>query len=256
MTQIAGLEAQCWVGGGILRKEDPELLIGQGRFVDDIALPGMEWLAFVRSAFAHANITRVDTAAAKEQPGVVAVFTGEDLGGDWAASMPCAWPIATRLLPDEPRSDARVPDHWPVAKDRVRYMGEIVAVVVADSREHAADAVEAVEVDYEELPVVTDLAEALKAGSPILHESLGSNEAYTWGMSNGEVDRVFDEAPVVVKERYYHPRLIPNAIEPRGVVMHPVRAQGEFTVWSAIQIPHSSRSCSPSPSTSTRPRSG
>jgi carbon-monoxide dehydrogenase large subunit len=100
------------------------------------------------------------------------------------------------------------------------------------------------------------MQEALKEGSPVIHEQFGGNEAYTWSFTNGDVDAVFANAPVVVKERYYHPRLIPNAIEPRGVVMHPVRAQGEFTVWSAIQIPHSSRSCSPSPSTSTRPRSG
>ena len=238
MTQVAESGAKRWVGGGILRKEDPELLTGQGRFVDDIALPGMLWLSFVRSPVAHANLARVDVAAAKELPGVVAVFTGQDLADEWAAAMPCAWPIANRTLPEEPTADARIPDHWPVAKDRVRFMGEIVAVVVADSRERAADAVEAVEVDYDELPVVTDMQEALKEGAPVIHEAFGSNEAYTWGMSNGDVDRVFAEAPVVVKERYYHPRLIPNAIEPRGVVVQPVPAQGEYTVWSATQIPH------------------
>ncbi|HEX8134685.1 MAG TPA: molybdopterin cofactor-binding domain-containing protein [Actinomycetes bacterium] len=238
MTQVAEPGAKRWVGGGVLRKEDPELLTGQGRFVDDIALPGMLWLSFVRSPVAHANIARIDTSAAKELPGVVAVFTGEELASEWAASMPCAWPIADRTMPEEPTTDARVPDHWPVAKDRVRYMGEIVAVVVADSREHAADAVEAVEVDYDELPVVTDLEEALKEGSPVIYESWGTNKSYTWTLASGEVDRVFDEAPVVVKERYYHPRLIPNAIEPRGVVVQPVPAQGEFTVWSATQIPH------------------
>ncbi|HTE69469.1 MAG TPA: xanthine dehydrogenase family protein molybdopterin-binding subunit, partial [Actinomycetes bacterium] len=125
-----------------------------------------------------------------------------------------------------------------VAKDRVNFMGEIVAVVVADSREHAADAIEAVEVDYDELPVVTDIMEALEDSSPVIHDALGSNKAYTWGLSNGDVDRVFAEAPVVVRQRYYHPRLIPNAIEPRGVVVQPVPAQGEYTIWSATQIPH------------------
>jgi carbon-monoxide dehydrogenase large subunit len=239
MTQVAEPEAtKRWVGGGILRKEDPELLTGQGRFVDDIALPGMLWLSFVRSPVAHAGLARVDVDAAKAMPGVVAVFTGQDLADEWAASMPCAWPIADRTMPEEPTTEARVPDHWPVAKDRVRFMGEIVAVVVADSREHAADAVEAVEVDYDELPVVTDLEEALREGSPVIYEAWGTNKSYTWTLANGEVDRVFDEAPVVVKERYYHPRLIPNAIEPRGVVVQPVPAQGEYTVWSATQIPH------------------
>ena len=238
MTQVAEPEAKRWVGGGILRKEDPELLTGQGRYVDDIALPGMLWMAFVRSPVAHANLTSVDVSAATGMPGVTAVFTGQDLAGDWAAGMPCAWPIADRTLPDEPTSDARIPDHWPVAKDRVRFMGEIVAVVVADSREHAADAVSEVQVDYEELPVVTDMEAALRDDAPVIHEAFGSNRAYTWTLANGEVDRVFDEAPVVVKQRYYHPRLIPNAIEPRGVLVQPIPVTGEMTMWSSTQIPH------------------
>jgi len=238
MTQVAEPEAKRWVGGGILRKEDPELLTGQGRYVDDLVLPGMQWMAFARSPVAHANLTRVDVSAAQGMPGVTAVFTGQDLAGDWAGGMPCAWPIADRTMPDEPTADARVPDHWPVAKDRVRFMGEIVAVVVADSREHAADAVSEVEVDYEELPVVTDMEAALRDDAPVIHEAFGSNRAYTWTLANGDVDGVFANAPVVVKERYYHPRLIPNAIEPRGVVVQPVPAQGEVTIWSATQIPH------------------
>jgi aerobic carbon-monoxide dehydrogenase large subunit len=238
MTQVAEPQGKRWVGGGVLRKEDPELLTGQGRFVDDIALPGMLWLSFVRSPVAHANLARVDIDAAKNMPGVVAVFTGQDLADEWAAAMPCGWPIADRVMPDEPTADARVPDHWPVAKDRVRYMGEIVAVVAADSRERAADAVEAVEVDYDELPVVTDMEAALADDAPVIHEAFGDNRSYTWNLTNGEVDRVFAEAPVVVKERYYHPRLIPNPIEPRGVVVQPVPAQGELTIWSSTQIPH------------------
>ncbi|HZD00127.1 MAG TPA: xanthine dehydrogenase family protein molybdopterin-binding subunit [Actinomycetes bacterium] len=238
MTQVAEPQVQRWVGGGLLRKEDPELLTGQGRYVDDLALPGMLWLAFVRSPLAHAVVTRVDTSAAKQRPGVVAAFTGAELASEWAAPMPCAWPIADRKLPDEPTADPRVPDHWPVARDRVRYAGEIVAVVVADSREHAFDAVEAVDVDYDELPVVTDMEEALEEGAPVIHEQFGTNRTYTWSTSNGDVDKVFSEAPVVVRERYHHPRLIPNAIEPRGVLVQPVPAQGEFTVWSATQIPH------------------
>ena len=238
MTQVAEPEVKRWVGGGLLRKEDPELLTGQGRYVDDIALPGMLWLSFVRSPVAHATIASIDTSAAKQLPGVQAVFTGQELAEEWAAAMPCAWPIGDRTMPDEPSADARIPDHWPVAKDRVNFMGEIVAVVVADSREHAADAIEAVEVDYDELPVVTDMMSAIGDGAMVIHDSLGTNRAYTWVLTNGDVDKVFAEAPVVVKERYYNQRLIPNAIEPRGVVVQPVPAQGEYTVWSATQIPH------------------
>ncbi|HEX6677446.1 MAG TPA: molybdopterin cofactor-binding domain-containing protein [Actinomycetes bacterium] len=239
MTQVADQEAaKRWVGGGVLRKEDPELLTGQGRFVDDLALPGMLWMSLVRSPVAHANLTRVDVSGALKMPGVVAAFTGQDLASEWASAMPCAWPIADRVLPDPNTADPRIADHWPVAKDKVRYSGEVVAVVVADSREHAADAVEAVEVDYDELPVLTRVEEALAEGAPLVHEELGTNRMYTWSFSSGEVDRIFDEAPVVVKQRYYHPRLIPNAIEPRGVLVAPVPAQGEYTIYSATQIPH------------------
>jgi carbon-monoxide dehydrogenase large subunit len=239
MTQVAEPEtAKRWVGGGVLRKEDPELLTGQAHFVDDLVVPGMSWMAFVRSPVAHANLARVDVSAATRMPGVVAAFTGPDLASEWAMAMPCAWPISDRVLPAEPTGDPRIADHWPVAKDKVRFAGEIVAVVVADSREHAADAVEAVEVDYDELPVVVGAEAALAEGAPVLHEQLGSNKMYTWGFTAGEVDKVFAEAPVVVKRRYYHPRLIPNAIEPRGVVVSPVPAQGEYTIYSATQIPH------------------
>jgi aerobic carbon-monoxide dehydrogenase large subunit len=163
MTQVADPGAKRWMGGGLLRKEDPKLITGQGRYTDDIALPGMLYLAFARSPVAHATIARIDTSAAKELPGVVAVFTGEELASEWAAAMPCAWPVTSRTYPGEPTQEARVPDHWPVAKDRVRYMGEIVAVVVADTREHAVDATEAVDVDYDELPVVDGIEEAVTA---------------------------------------------------------------------------------------------
>ena len=238
MTQVAEPEVRRWVGGGVLRKEDPELLTGQGHYVDDLVLPGMLWMATVRSPVAHANLTSIDTSAAKQMPGVVGVYTGDEVAAEFAAPMPCAWPIADRKLPDEPTGDPRVPEHWPVARGRVRYAGEVVAVVVADSREHALDAVEGVDVDYDELPVVTDMEEALKEGAHVIHEQFGTNKVYTWSLANGDVDKVFSEAPVVVKERYYHPRLIPNAIEPRGVLVQPAVASGEFTIWSATQVPH------------------
>jgi len=109
---------------------------------------------------------------------------------------------------------------------------------VADSREHAMDATEAVDVDYDELPVVTDIEAASADGAHVIHEQFGSNEMYTWELHNGDVDRVFAEAPVVVSERYFHPRLVANALEPRAVVVQPVPANGEFTVWTATQIPH------------------
>jgi carbon-monoxide dehydrogenase large subunit len=239
MTEvIEAPTAQRYVGGGVPRKEDPELLTGEGRFVDNISLPGMLWMGVVRSPFAHARINRVDVSRAKEMAGVVAAFSADDLADEWAAGLPCAWPIATRKFPDPSTEDPRVPDHFPLTKDKARYAGDGVAVVVAASRARAKDALQAVEVDYEPLEPVLDIEEALGANAAHVHDELGDNKAYTWSTTNGDIDRVFSEAPVVVRERYWHPRLIPNAIEPRAVVVQPVPAQGEFTLWSATQIPH------------------
>jgi carbon-monoxide dehydrogenase large subunit len=222
-------EAQRYVGGGLLRKEDPELLTGQATYTEDIVVPGMVWVAVVRSPFAHARINRVDTSRAKEMPNVVAVFSGEELAAEWAGPLPMAWPVT---------EDINNPSHFPVATDKARYAGDAVAVLVADSRAHAQDAAEAVDVDYEPLDPVVDMEEALKDGAPLVHEEFGTNKCYTWPLVNGEVDEVFSKAPVVVRERYVHPRLIPNAIEPRAIVVQPLPSQGEFTMWSATQVPH------------------
>jgi aerobic carbon-monoxide dehydrogenase large subunit len=222
-------EAERYVGGGVLRKEDPELITGHGRFIDDMTLPGMLWMAVVRSPLAHARINSVDTSAALSMPGVVAAFSGQDLASEWGGGLPCAWPVT---------DDIKMPTHWPVAQDKARFAGDPVAVVVADSRAHAKDALEGVEVDYEPLDPVVSLEDALKDGAPKVHDEFDSNVSYVWAISSGDVDKVFSEADVVIKERYYHPRLIPNAIEPRGVLVHPVPFQGELTMYSATQVPH------------------
>jgi aerobic carbon-monoxide dehydrogenase large subunit len=221
-------QREPYVGGAVPRKEDPRLLCGEGRFIDNLTLPGMLWYGVVRSPLAHARITSVDVSRALEVPGVAA-FTGDDLASEWIGSLPMAWPVT---------EDIKVPPHWPVARDKVRYVGDAVAVVVANSRAAAEDAVELVDVDYEPLPVVLDLEAATEEGAPLIHDDLGTNVSYTWRHSTGEVDRVFADAPVVVSERYYHPRLVPNAMEPRGVMVQPFPASGEFTLWSSTQIPH------------------
>ncbi len=231
-------QGERYVGRAVLRKEDPALVTGQARFIDNIALPGMLWVGVVRSPFAHARIGGVDTGPARALPGVVAAFSGEELQDEWAAGLPCAWPIARRSFPEPTTEDPRTPDHFPLTTDKARYAGDGVAVVVAESRAAVKDAVEAVEVDYEPLEPILDLERALEDGAPLVHDQFGTNEAYNWTLSNGDADRIFSEAPVVVRERYLHPRLIPNAIEPRGVVVQPIPAQGEFTMWSASQIPH------------------
>ena len=182
-------------------------------------------MAVVRSPYAHARITSIDLTTAKAADGVVAVFTGADLRDDWKAAMPCAWPVT---------EDMKSPEHFPLAVSEVNYQGDGVAVVLADTRAHAVDAAELVEVEYEPLDVIVDVEAAAQAGAPLVHEDLGTNVSYVWKLETGEFD---DGADVIVKHRYVQPPLIPNAIEPRGVVAR-LEPGGDVTLWSATQIPH------------------
>ena len=230
MTTLESPPGGGVVGTRLLRKEDPALLTGEARFVDDIVVPGALHVAVVRSPFAHARIRSVDTAAAVALPGVVQVLTGADLREEWAAPMPCAWPVT---------EDMRNPEHLPVAVDKACYVGDAVAVVVAESREAAKDAADAVVVDFEELPAVVDLDDAA-SDRVVIHEALGTNVSYSWELipDPGAVDRAFAEAAHTVSERYVQQRLIPAAMEPRGVVVVPQPFGGEFTIYSGTQIPH------------------
>ena len=221
-----------YIGAPVERKEDARLLRGETRWVDNMTIPGMLWMAVVRSPYAHAKITNVDLSKALSAEGVVAAFSGADLADEWAGSLPCAWPVT---------GDCRIPQHSPLSADKARYAGDGVAVVIAESRALAKDAAELVEVDYEPLQAVTDVAEAASDGAPLVHDEYDENRAYTWTLQNGEVDRLFSEAAVTVKEHYRQQRLIPNAIEPRSVLVQPVLATGEYTMWSATQVPHIAR---------------
>jgi aerobic carbon-monoxide dehydrogenase large subunit len=221
-----------YIGASVERKEDARLLRGETRWVDNMTLPGMLWMAVVRSPYAHAKIKNVDLAQALAAEGVVAAFSGAELADEWAGSLPCAWPVT---------GDCRIPQHRPLTADKARYAGDGVAVVVAESRALAKDAAELVEVDYEPLEPVTDAGEAVGASAPLVHDEYDENRAYTWTLQNGEVDRLFSEAAVTVSEHYRQQRLIPNAIEPRSVLVQPVLATGEYTMWSATQVPHIAR---------------
>jgi carbon-monoxide dehydrogenase large subunit len=225
-------ERPTYIGESVERKEDARLLRGETRWVDNMALPGMLWMAVVRSPFAHAKIGKVDLSKALAADGVVAAFSGAELAAEWSGSLPCAWPVT---------GDCRIPQHHPLTADKARYAGDGVAVVVAESRALAKDAAELVEVDYEPLPAVTDVAEAVKDSAPLVHDEYEENRAYTWPLQAGEIDRLFSEAAVTVKERYRQQRLMPNAIEPRSVLVQPVLATGEYTMWSATQVPHIAR---------------
>ncbi|MBA2692958.1 MAG: xanthine dehydrogenase family protein, partial [Rubrobacter sp.] len=222
-------QAQKYVGGGILRKEDPALVTGKATWTDNIKLPGMLHFALLRSPMAHAKVSNIDATEALAMPGVRAVYTAEDINNDMAAGLPCAWPVT---------EDIKMPIHQPLAKDEVKHLGDAVAVVVADDRYIAKDALEYIDVDYEELPVVTKMEDALKSDSPLVHSEFDSNECYTWPLATGDVDEAFKNAPVIVKERYIQQRLLPTAIECRAVVANPDPVNGGFTVYTSTQIPH------------------
>ena len=213
------------IGAPLKRKEDDSLLRGRGTYVDNIDLPGTVVMAVVRSPYAHARIGSIDTAAARAAEGVVAVFTGADLRDDWKAAMPCAWPVT---------EDMKSPEHFPLAVSEAHFQGDGVAVVIADTRAHAVDAAELVEVDYEPLDVIVDVEAAAQEGATLVHEELGTNVSYVWKLETGTFE---DGADVVVKHTYVQPPLIPNAIEPRGVVARP-EPGGDVTLWSATQVPH------------------
>ena len=216
-------------GSGIRRREDPRLITGGSVYTDDVTLPGMVHAAILRSPHAHARITGVDTAAAAAAPGVIAVYTGADVDGV-LAPIPCAW-----IPPD---SDVKAVAHPAIAKDVVRYQGDAVAVVVADTRYQAEDALELINVGYEPLPAVVNPAAAMDAGAPQLHDDAPNNQAFHWVASGGDPDAAFAEADVVVSDTIVQQRLVPNAMEPRSAVANWLRSMGELTLWSTSQNPH------------------
>ena len=212
------------IGKRRTRKEDTRLVTGQTSWTDNIQLPGLQFVAFLRSPMAHARIRSVDVSAAREAPGVVAAYSGADFAAE-QGSLPCAWPVTPDIV---------MPAHPPMATEEVRYVGEIVACVVARNRYAAADALEKIDVDYEPLPAVLDMESALTEGSPKVHAE--GNKSFEWVFANGDMEAAFQDAPVVLERTYRQQRLIPCAMEPRAVVCEPVG--DEFTLWSATQIPH------------------
>jgi carbon-monoxide dehydrogenase large subunit len=219
------------MGTAVKRKEDASLLRGRGTYVENLTLPGTVYMVVVRSPYPRARIKAVNLDAARAAEGVLAAYAGADLAEEWAGGLPCAWPVT---------EDIKMPPHFPLATDEARYQGDPVAVVVAESRALAKDAAELVEVDYEPVSSVADLEKALADGAPLVHEDLGTNECYVWKLESEAVQTAIDVADVIVTRRYYQPRLIPNAIEPRGVLAQ-VGPTGDVTLWSATQTPHIQR---------------
>jgi carbon-monoxide dehydrogenase large subunit len=225
------------IGRDRRRKEDQRLITGRTRWTDNLQLPGMLHLAMVRSPFAHANISGIETAAAKAAPDVVAVVTGADVA-DEQGSIPTAW----NITPEQ-----KSPPHPAIAVDRVAFAGEIVAVVVARTAAAARDAAELVDVDYDELPAALDLKEAAE-DTVLAHPDLGTNKSAFWQFDSadagtgGPVDEAIEEARkngIVIEREYRQQRLIPAFIEPRSFMCDPTGEQ--LVLWSSTQIPHITR---------------
>ncbi len=215
------------IGTSVIRREDARLITGNATYVDDIKLLGMAHMAIVRSPHAHANILNVDVTRAANAPGVAAVFTGADIQ-EQLGSLPAGW-----VLPD-----MKMPNHPPIAFERVRYVGDAVAVVVAETPQAAADAVGLVDVDYEDLPAVVNAEEATQEGAPQLHDDAPGNVDFEWEVGGGDYEAASADAEVVVRQRLINQRLIPNPIEERGVVADYNRGTNQITLWTSTQIPH------------------
>ncbi|HJS59183.1 MAG TPA: molybdopterin cofactor-binding domain-containing protein [Vicinamibacteria bacterium] len=220
-------------GSGIKRREDPRLITGQAKYTDDFTLPGMAHLAVVRSPYAHARIKKVDASRARAMAGVVAVFTGQEMKDAGFGPIPCAWVV--------PNSDTKTPPYPPLAIDTVRYVGNAVAIVVAEDRYLARDAADTVQVDYEPLPAVVNNRKATEKGAPQLHADVPGNLCFHWKVDAGDVEAAFKSAEVVVKDTILQQRLIPNAIEPRAALAQWSAAMGEVTLWVTSQNPHIAR---------------
>src|SRR5215472_13195680 len=223
-------KTETLVGKKIRRREDPRLITGTATYVDDVKMPGMHHACIVRSTHAAARIKKVNIKPAEERPGVVVVFTGADVKD--VGSVPCV-----AQLPG-----LRQPHHHVLAQDRVYYVGHPIAVVVATDRYIAADAADAVEVEYDVLPAVADPEKALAPGAPPVHPQWPDNVAFTFHQEGGNIEQAFKEAEVVVKQRITSQRLVPMAMETRGVVADWHAAEKSLTLYSSSQAPHLLRS--------------
>jgi carbon-monoxide dehydrogenase large subunit len=225
-----------YVGAAVRRREDPRLLTGGGRYVDDIRVAGCLHAAIVRSPHAHAGLSRVGLERARRHPAVVAGYAFDDL----AATLP---PLPAAGVPPGPLAArvgfrVRSASQFPLATGKVRYVGEPVAIVLATDRYAAEDALDLVEVDYAPLPAVVDVERALAPGAPLLHEAWGDNVAVAFETRVGDPDRVLGEAALVVRERFKVPRYAGMPMEPRGILAVPGVPGGGMTVWASTQVPH------------------
>jgi carbon-monoxide dehydrogenase large subunit len=221
------------IGQSVKRVEDKRFITGKGRYTDDIVLPGQTYASFLRSPYAHAKIISIDVEAAKTMPGVVAIFTGADLAD--VNGVPCGWQVNFKN-----GDTMKEPKHPLLAIHKVRQTGDPVAVVIAQTREEAKDASEAINVEYEELTVVVNAMEAVKPGASLVHDDVPDNICFDWTFGNPreEVDKAISEAAHVTSLEFVNQRLIPNAIEPRSYISSYDATSEKYTLYTSTQAPH------------------
>jgi carbon-monoxide dehydrogenase large subunit len=225
------------IGANVKRKEDKRFITGKGRYVDDIKLQGMTFAHFIRSPHAHAKVKSIDSSAALKMPGVVAVLTGQELVDDKVGNLICGWAIHSK------DGTPMKMGAWPaMAPETVRFVGQAVAVVIAETKNQARDAAEAVVVDYEELPAAPNIRAAIASGAPQLHPEAPGNIVYDWEIGDkGAVDAAFGKAANVVSLELTNNRLVPNAMEPRAAIANYDDAEDHFTLYTTSQNPHVAR---------------
>ena len=218
-----------YVGKSIKRVEDPRFIQGKGKYIANLTLPNMAHLAIKRSPYGHAKILSINTKAAQNLPGVIAVYTGQDLIDGGVGKLPCGWNVP----------DIKVPTRWPLMVDKVRHVGDGVAAVVAENAYIAQDALDLIEVEYEPLPAIIDAKKTTEPGAPLIHDDLPNNISYAWALGNkDETLQALAEADHVVELELINQRLIPNAMEPRACAAQWSAAMEEMTVWTTSQNPH------------------
>ena len=225
------------IGARVARKEDKRFITGKGRYTDDMVVPGMKHAHFVRSPHAHAKIKSIDTSAAEKMPGVIGILNGNQLAEDAVGNLICGW-----MIHSKDGSPMNMGVWRPLAQETVRYVGDAVAIVVADTKAQARDAAEAVVVDYETLPVVTTAVEALKDGAPQLHPEAKNNLIYDWEIGDAAAtDAAIASAAHVTEMKIINNRLVPNPMEPRAALGVYDAGDDHYTVWTTSQNPHVAR---------------
>ncbi|TPK49566.1 xanthine dehydrogenase family protein molybdopterin-binding subunit [Mesorhizobium sp. B2-5-4] len=225
------------VGARVARKEDKRFITGAGRYVDDMVVPGMKHAAFVRSPHAHAQIKKIDVKTAQGMPGVIGVLTGKELKADGIGNLICGW-----MIHSKDGSPMKMGAWSPLAVDKVRYVGDAVVVVVAETKGQARDAAEAVDITYKELKAVVDATKALEKGAPQVHAEAENNLIFDWEIGDAKAtDTAIKAAAHVTRMKIVNNRLVPNAMEPRAALGHYDKAEDHYTCWTTSQNPHVAR---------------